>query len=61
MSLRYAIVELAARHKRDEAELLEDWNERAAIREYVGLGEPGVLQRWARGGDRVRPQRRGAA
>lgn len=83
MSLRYVIVELAARHQRNEAELIEDWTERAAIREYlggasrasaeleaihdvermhgVGLGEPGVLQRWAAGGDRVRPARRGAA
>jgi hypothetical protein len=83
MSVRYVIVELAARHRLDVDALLEDWEERAAIREYLGgmsrasaelwaigdvermhglgLHEPGVLQRWAAGGDRVRPALRGAA
>lgn len=41
MSLEYAIRELAKRHNRDVAVLLEVWNERAAIREYLSrTGRP---------------------
>jgi hypothetical protein len=77
------IRELAARHGLDGDELVEVWEERAAIREYlagftrrsaelwaigdveriyrIGLHDPEAIRRWVAGGDRARPQARGAA
>ena len=49
MSLAWCIHELAARHELDPDELIEAWEERAAIIEYLAGGTRRAAELWAIG------------